>query len=98
MNWSARILCIAMLMWLAAGAIVVKRATAGDSDSAQPATQSAAQKTTSDAGLERFRSIYKELVETNTTLSAGDCTEAALRMSVRLKAAGYPAEDMRIFV
>jgi hypothetical protein len=27
--------------------------------------------------LQRFKSIYKELVETNTTLSAGDCTLAA---------------------
>jgi len=32
---------------------------------------------TQTAGLERFRAIYKELVETNTTLSAGDCTLAA---------------------
>ncbi len=98
MNRSARILIIAMVMWMTAGAIVVKRATAGDPDSARPAIQSAAQQAASDPGLERFRSIYKELVETNTTLSAGDCTEAALRMSVRLKAAGYPAEDMKIFV
>jgi acetylornithine deacetylase/succinyl-diaminopimelate desuccinylase-like protein len=60
--------------------------------------RSGSQQPAGDPGLERFRSIYKELVETNTTLSAGDCTEAALRMSVRLKAAGYPAEDMKIFV
>jgi len=26
-----------------------------------------------DRELQRFREIYKELVETNTTLSAGDC-------------------------
>jgi acetylornithine deacetylase/succinyl-diaminopimelate desuccinylase-like protein len=51
-----------------------------------------------DPGLERFRAIYKELVETNTTLSAGDCTVAGQRMAARLKAAGYPPEDMRIFV
>ena len=48
--------------------------------------------------LQRFRSIYKELVETNTTLSAGDCTLAATRMAARLKAAGYPDEDVRLFV
>jgi len=36
-----------------------------------------------DKGLERFREIYKELVETNTTLSAGDCTLAAKRMAAR---------------
>ena len=48
--------------------------------------------------LERFRSIYKELVETNTTLSAGDCTLAAQRMAARLKTAGYPDVDLRVFV
>jgi acetylornithine deacetylase/succinyl-diaminopimelate desuccinylase-like protein len=49
-------------------------------------------------GLERFREIYQELVETDTTLSAGDCTLAAQRMAARLKAAGYPDQDLRVFV
>jgi acetylornithine deacetylase/succinyl-diaminopimelate desuccinylase-like protein len=53
---------------------------------------------TGDKGVERFRGIYKELVETNTTLSAGDCTLAAQRMAAHLKAAGYPDEDLRVFV
>src|SRR3954452_18556227 len=51
-----------------------------------------------DNGLQRFRDIYKELVETHTTLSAGDCTLAAKRMSARLKTAGYPDADLRVFV
>ena len=51
-----------------------------------------------DKGLERFRATYKELVETNTTLSAGDCTLAAKRMAARLIAAGYPDQDVRLFV
>lgn len=51
-----------------------------------------------DKGLERFRETYKELVETNTTLSAGDCTLAAKRMAARLKAVGYPDRDVRLFV
>jgi acetylornithine deacetylase/succinyl-diaminopimelate desuccinylase-like protein len=51
-----------------------------------------------DKGLERFREIYKELVETNTTLSAGDCTLAAKRMAARLQTAGYPDADLRVFV
>jgi len=51
-----------------------------------------------DKGLERFRETYKELVETNTTLSAGDCTLAAKRMAARLIAAGYPDQDVRLFV
>ena len=46
------------------------------------------------AGEQRFREIYKELVETNTTLSAGSCTLAAERMAARLKAAGFPDGDL----
>src|SRR5260370_29420872 len=51
-----------------------------------------------DKGLVRLRETYKELVETNTTLSAGDCTLAARRMADRLKAAGCRDEDARVFV
>ena len=46
---------------------------------------------------ERFRAIYKELVETNTTVSAGDCTLAAARMQAHLVAAGFPGADLRPF-
>jgi acetylornithine deacetylase/succinyl-diaminopimelate desuccinylase-like protein len=41
-----------------------------------------------------FREIYKELVETNTTLSSGSCTLAAAKMAARLKAAGFPETDL----
>ena len=51
-----------------------------------------------DPGLQRFLGTYRELVETNTTLSAGDCTLAAQRMAARLTAAGYPAADVQLFV
>ncbi len=44
-----------------------------------------------------FFGLYKELVETNTTLSVGDCTKAAQQIAVRLKAAGYPDKDVTIF-
>lgn len=44
-----------------------------------------------------FRGLYKELVETNTTLSVGSCTLAAQRMAARLKAAGYPDQDLHLF-
>jgi acetylornithine deacetylase/succinyl-diaminopimelate desuccinylase-like protein len=44
-----------------------------------------------------FRDLYKTLVETNTTLSSGDCTLAASRMAARLKAAGYPDADLHPF-
>jgi acetylornithine deacetylase/succinyl-diaminopimelate desuccinylase-like protein len=49
-------------------------------------------------GLERFNQLYRELVETNTTLSQGSCTEAADKMRARLIAAGYPAADARTIV
>jgi acetylornithine deacetylase/succinyl-diaminopimelate desuccinylase-like protein len=53
---------------------------------------------TGDDGRARFLATYKELVETNTTLSAGDCTLAAQRMAARLQQAGYPDADLRVFV
>jgi acetylornithine deacetylase/succinyl-diaminopimelate desuccinylase-like protein len=49
------------------------------------------------AGVQRFRELYKELVETNTSLSAGSCTLAAERMAARLKAAGFPDSDLHPF-
>jgi acetylornithine deacetylase/succinyl-diaminopimelate desuccinylase-like protein len=44
-----------------------------------------------------FRSLYKELVETNTQLSSGSCTLAAERMAARLKAAGYTDAELHPF-
>ncbi len=45
----------------------------------------------------QFRALYKELVETNTSLSVGSCTEAAAKMQARLKAAGLPDADLHPF-
>ena len=45
----------------------------------------------------RFRNLYKELVETNTTLSSGSCTLAAERMAAHLKAAGFADSDLQLF-
>jgi acetylornithine deacetylase/succinyl-diaminopimelate desuccinylase-like protein len=45
----------------------------------------------------QFRELYQELVETNTTLSAGSCTAAAEKLAVRLKAAGYTDQDLTLF-
>ena len=44
-----------------------------------------------------FREIYKELVETNTTLSSGSCTLAAERMATRLRAAGIADSQLTLF-
>ena len=45
-----------------------------------------------------FRETYKELVETNTTHSVGDCTLAAKRMAARLKTAGFSDADLNVFI
>jgi len=45
-----------------------------------------------------FRDLYRELVEINTTLSSGSCTEAAEAMGKRLEAAGFPAGDVHLVV
>jgi acetylornithine deacetylase/succinyl-diaminopimelate desuccinylase-like protein len=45
-----------------------------------------------------FRDLYKELVEIDTTQSAGDCTRAANAMAARLKAGGYPDSDIHVIV
>ena len=46
---------------------------------------------------QRFRDLYKELVETNTTASSGSCTLAAERMAARLRAAGIADADLHPF-
>jgi len=46
----------------------------------------------------KFRELYKELVEINTTLSVGSCTRAAEAMGARLKAAGYADSDVQVVV
>lgn len=43
-----------------------------------------------------FRALYREMVETNTTLSAGDCSRLTNMVAARLRAAGYPAEDVHL--
>jgi len=43
-----------------------------------------------------FRQIYQELVEINTTDSAGDSLRAAEAMAARLKAGGLPAGDVQV--
>ena len=50
------------------------------------------------AGEAQFRAIYRELVEINTTLSAGSCTDAANAMKAHLSAAGFPDSDLHVIV
>ena len=50
------------------------------------------------AGEERFRALYKELIEINTTLSAGSCTQASEAMKSHLARAGYQDSDLHVIV
>jgi acetylornithine deacetylase/succinyl-diaminopimelate desuccinylase-like protein len=45
----------------------------------------------------QFLALYKELVETNTTVSAGSCTLAAEHIAAHLKAAGFEDKDITLF-
>lgn len=44
-----------------------------------------------------FRALYQELVETNTSLSVGSCTQAAEQIAVRLRSAGMPDSQITVF-
>ncbi len=65
-------------------ALLAGAATAADAQALRPDQQA-------------FRGLYQELVETNTTLSAGSCTDAAAKLAARLKAAGYADADIAQF-
>ncbi|HET8691342.1 MAG TPA: M20/M25/M40 family metallo-hydrolase [Steroidobacteraceae bacterium] len=71
--------------WFPAAALAAGLAAAG-----------AAAAEAADPGEAAFRALYKELIEINTTRSAGDCTRAAEAMRAHLLAAGYPPEDLSI--
>jgi acetylornithine deacetylase/succinyl-diaminopimelate desuccinylase-like protein len=44
-----------------------------------------------------FFGLYKELVETNTVVDIGSCTQASAQIAARLKAAGYADSDITLF-
>lgn len=44
-----------------------------------------------------FRELYEELIETNTTVTNGSCTEASAKMAARLKAAGFADDQLIAF-
>jgi acetylornithine deacetylase/succinyl-diaminopimelate desuccinylase-like protein len=83
-----------MIRVLAASAAVA--ALCASTSFAQPAQTSANGAPPNFPGQAEFHDLYKELIETNTTVSAGSCTVAATEMAQRLKAAGYPDADLQI--
>ena len=77
-------------VWMTAGALVALATTASAQVAEPPKTVRPDQLA--------FRDLYKELVEINTTLSVGSCTQAAEAMGARLKAAGFPEADVKVVV
>ena len=49
------------------------------------------------ADQKQFYDLYKELVETNTVVDVGSCTQASQQIAARLKAAGYTDADVTLF-
>ncbi len=49
------------------------------------------------ADQQEFRDLYEELVETDTSITTGDCTKAAQQLAVRLNAAGLAADNVIVF-
>ena len=45
-----------------------------------------------------FLSLYRELVETNTTYSAGDCTAAAKQLQSRFREGGFIESELTLYV
>lgn len=46
---------------------------------------------------QRFFELYKQLVETDTSVTTGSCTQAAGQIAARLKAAGFADEQVTLF-
>ncbi|MGV3479952.1 MAG: M20/M25/M40 family metallo-hydrolase [Sphingobium sp.] len=44
-----------------------------------------------------FRDLYKELIETDTSVATGSCTLAAEKMAAHLKAAGFTDDQLTLF-
>jgi acetylornithine deacetylase/succinyl-diaminopimelate desuccinylase-like protein len=79
-----------MIRSILAGALLI-------AGSAQAAAQAPAASPPLRPDQAEFRSLYRELVETNTALSEGDCTLAAQKMAAHLRAAGFPDSDLHAF-
>ena len=50
-----------------------------------------------DPGQQRYFSLFKELIETDTSLPDGNCTLAARQVAARMKAAGFNDEQLTVF-
>jgi len=78
------------LRLLAASALLALGACASPPAADSPAT--------ADNGWTDFKSLYKELVEINTSPANGSCTKAAEAMKARLAASGFPEENLHLII
>jgi acetylornithine deacetylase/succinyl-diaminopimelate desuccinylase-like protein len=60
-------------------------------------TAALAQSVPVSPGLAEFLALFKELVETDTSITTGSCTLAAERVAARMKAAGFRDEQLTLF-
>lgn len=49
-------------------------------------------------GWPAFRAMFQEMVETDTSYASGDCTVLANRTAARMRAAGFPTENLHVLV
>src|SRR3569623_3654466 len=70
------------LGWIVAAALVAQSTAAGAQT--RPDQQA-------------FFALYKELVETNTVVDVGSCTQARDQIAARMKAAGYTDQELTPF-
>jgi acetylornithine deacetylase/succinyl-diaminopimelate desuccinylase-like protein len=60
-------------------------------------TAAQAQYVSQQPGEAQFRALFKEMVETDTSVTTGSCTAAAEKLAVRFKAAGFGDADITQF-
>ncbi|WP_206361995.1 M20/M25/M40 family metallo-hydrolase [Sphingomonas montana] len=77
------------------GRIIAGLATLAAPLAAQPPAQAQAQALRPDQAA--FRALYREMVETDTSITTGSCTALADKVETRLKAAGYTAAQITRF-
>lgn len=76
------------LIWLATAIALAAGVTASSQEAAMTALR---------PDQKAFLEIYRELVETNTTLSSGSCTLAAEHLAAHLGTAGFGDQDITLF-
>ncbi len=84
MNQRYPLIAATMIAGLSVPALIAASATAAEPAALRP-------------DQAEFRGLYKELVETNTTLSSGSCTLAAERMAARMRSAGIADSQITLF-